>query len=365
MRKLASIKKIVDIKPIDGADKICAYQVDGWWVVDSVDKYNVGEAVVYLEIDSWVPATLAPFLSKGKEPNAFNGVPGERLKTIKLKGQLSQGLLLPIEVCWEKVELAKFNLFDWQSDWNVDQVVGLDYTEALGIQKWEPPVPACLSGEIKGEFPSFIEKTFQVRVQSLGKELAEWNGKKLKWQVEEKLDGTSATFYIYNYAFGVCSRNLELAENYNNTYWKIAKVNRLEEKLQEYYKNVLPGSRRGRNIAIQGEIIGEGINGNHYGIHGQRLHVFDIYDIDNQEYFLPSERNVFCKKNDLMQVPILQINKSLIGNTIEEIVAMADGASVLTDELGNSPCREGLVLKSMHGYESFKVISNRFLMTGK
>jgi RNA ligase (TIGR02306 family) len=90
MRKLASIKKIDDIQPIEGADKICTYRVGGWWVVDTVNRYQIGDAVVYCEIDSWIPNEIAPFLSKGKEPRIFNGVKGERLRTIKLKGALSQ-----------------------------------------------------------------------------------------------------------------------------------------------------------------------------------------------------------------------------------------------------------------------------------
>lgn len=97
MRKLASIKKIEEIKKIEGADKICAYRVDGWWVVDTIDRYQPGDLAVYLEIDSWVPNELAPFLSKGQEPREFNGVKGQRLRTVKLRGVTSQGLLLPLK----------------------------------------------------------------------------------------------------------------------------------------------------------------------------------------------------------------------------------------------------------------------------
>ena len=97
MRKLATIRRIAEIRPIENANKIYHYRVDGWWVVDTVDKFQVGDLVIYLEIDSWVPTELAPFLSKGKEPREYNGVKGERLKTVKLRGAVSQGLLLPIQ----------------------------------------------------------------------------------------------------------------------------------------------------------------------------------------------------------------------------------------------------------------------------
>ena len=98
MRKLATIRKVSEIAPIIGADKICHYRVDGWWIVDSVGRYQVNDLAIYIEIDAWCPHELAPFLSKGKEPREYNGVKGERLKTVKLRGAVSQGLLLPCDV---------------------------------------------------------------------------------------------------------------------------------------------------------------------------------------------------------------------------------------------------------------------------
>ena len=105
MRKLASIKRIQEIKSIEGADLICAYRVDGWWVVDQIEKYSVGDLVIYCEIDSFLPHTLVPSLSRGKEPREFEGVKGERLRTIKLRGTCSQGLLLKLEECFDIIEI--------------------------------------------------------------------------------------------------------------------------------------------------------------------------------------------------------------------------------------------------------------------
>ena len=100
MRKLASIRRISDIQPIPDADMIHVVTVDGWKVVaQKAMGYKVGDLVVYLEIDSWVPHTLAPFLTKNAAiPKVFNGIEGERLRTIRLKGQISQGLLMPLSV---------------------------------------------------------------------------------------------------------------------------------------------------------------------------------------------------------------------------------------------------------------------------
>lgn len=103
-RKLATVRSIAEIKPIEGADKICAYRVDGWKVVDQVGKYNVGDLVIYCEVDSWLPHELAPFLSKGKEPREFEGIKGERLTTQKFKKQTSQGLILDLETLWKSIK---------------------------------------------------------------------------------------------------------------------------------------------------------------------------------------------------------------------------------------------------------------------
>jgi len=149
-RKMASVQEVNGVYPIEGADKICQYGIQGWRVVDQVGKYKVGDLVVFAEVDSWVPATIAPFLSKGKEPRVYNGIPGEKLRTIRLRKALSQGLLLPLTVL-DHVESELF--------------VGLDVSFPLGIVKWEAP-PEFTSADAKGNFPSFIIKTDQERCVS-------------------------------------------------------------------------------------------------------------------------------------------------------------------------------------------------------
>lgn len=96
-RKMATIRQVSAIMPIPDADKICAYQIDGWMVVDRIGKYQLSELVIYCEIDSWIPSSIAPFLSKGKEPREYNGIKGERLRTARLRKCVSQGLLLKID----------------------------------------------------------------------------------------------------------------------------------------------------------------------------------------------------------------------------------------------------------------------------
>ena len=104
MRKLATIRRISDIQPIPNADAIEVATVDGWQVVIKKGEFQVGNLAIYLEIDSWVPNTIAPFLSKTKEPRVYQGIPGERLRTVKLRGQVSQGLLLSVTILSHVVE---------------------------------------------------------------------------------------------------------------------------------------------------------------------------------------------------------------------------------------------------------------------
>lgn len=148
MRKLVTIKTITDIQPIPEADAIDVATVNhGWKVVVKKGEYKIGDNVLYVEVDSWVPNRIAPFLSKNREPREYNGVLGERLKTQKFRGQLSQGLILPLSI------LTGY----------IDEALDGDFSNILGVQKWEAPVPTQLSGDLVGGFPSRIPKTDQER----------------------------------------------------------------------------------------------------------------------------------------------------------------------------------------------------------
>lgn len=336
MRKLATIQKIIDVKPIPDADKIVAYQINGWWVVDQKDKYSIGDAVIFAEIDSWIPTEIAPFLSKGKEPREYKGVKGEKLRTIRLKKQISQGLILPIASLPAET---------------TERAIGDDVTEALGIQKWEPVIPAQLAGLVKGNFPSQIPKTDQTRVQNLIKEIQEAANSGLRFEVTEKLEGSSCTIYKIDGVFGVCSRNLDLKKDENNAFWKMAIDKDFEGKLDQ---NCLD------QIAIQGELVGPGIQGNIYNLDAVDFYVFDIYDINVGRYLTPNERAIIIGLLNLQSVPIVQYN-ALCPNNIQDLLENADGKSVI----GSKPNREGLVWKEMNGGMTFKAISNTYLLGEK
>lgn len=342
MRKLATIRKIDALRPIPDADAIECAVVGGWTAVVKKGEFKAGDLAVYCEIDSWIPHALAPFLSKGKEPRVFDGIAGERLRTMKLRGQLSQGLLLPFAI------MKPF--FD-----DILFTEGVDVSELLGIVKYEAPIPAQLAGEVKGMFPGWIQKTDQERIQNLKEELDYWLREQHVWEVTEKLDGSSMTVFLRDGEFGVCSRNLELKPSETNSLWKVAVRNDLELKLR----------RANRNLALQGELIGEGIQGNPYKQKGQEFFLFDIYDIDTSKYLTPAERKAFVEEHNIKHVPVLAFGAELwdtLGiNSIDGILRFAEGKSVM----GMIGCeREGVVFKSKAMQCSFKAISNKFLLKG-
>ncbi len=381
-RKLASIQRIREILPIEGADAIEIAVVNSWKVVVKKNEYKAGDLCIYCEIDSFLPVREEfEFLRKSSYKKLSDGTEGFRLKTIKLRGQISQGLILPLSTLNDK-EFEEMSVGVSKQPWG-DQLQlgpyddalvieeGVEVTQLLGIVKYEPPIPAELAGKVKGSFPGFLRKTDEERVQNLTKE---YEGMKSEtFYVTEKLDGTSGTFYFRDGVFGVCSRNLELSDpgefvpgmvmcedgierpKKENTYWKVAKDLNLAEKL----------GTLGQNFSIQGEIIGEGIQGNPYKIKGQTLRVFNVFNIDTQEYLGLEEMEDFLNKidvdsNKIELVPVLE-REFKLPETIDELLKYAEGKSALHKEAE----REGVVIRNRNKTISFKAISNAFLLKEK
>jgi RNA ligase (TIGR02306 family) len=345
MRKLASIKRIDTIEPIEGADRIELATVGGWKVVVAKNVgHKAGDMVVYCEIDSFLP--IEPefeFLRKSSYKKMVDGTEGFRLKTIRLRGQYSQGLILPLE---DAINVMKRKNGEVYSEMIEE---GMEVTQMLGITKWDPPVPANLAGVAKGNFPSFIQKTDEERIQNLKSEYESWKNSNEEFYVTEKLDGSSATFYHRDGEFGICSRNLELERNDNNTFWKVAKELKIEEKLKEL----------GRNISIQGELIGEGIQKNRYKIKGHTVRFFNVFDIDKFEKVSYDDFvKTIVEDLELKTVPITAVPGFKLPETIDDLLKMAEAKSVKNHKAE----REGVVIRSRDNKISFKAISNKFLL---
>jgi len=334
-RKLASVVKIVDIQPIPGADAIVVATVKGWKVVVKVNEYKVGDLAVYYEIDSFLPIRPQFEFLRKSSYKRMGSSEGFRLKTIRLRGQISQGLLTPIP---EGISNPR---------------EGDDLTEALDIVKYEPPIPAQLAGKIKGTFPSFIPKTDEIRIQNFESEVG-FSPVGERAYVTEKLDGTSFTCYFNNGVFGVCGRNWELSETSDNSLWRMANVLQLKEKM----------TKHGKNIALQGELVGAGINGNLYGLSDHKLYFFTGYDIDKGRRMFFDELEWVLFGLQLQMVPLLEKYGFVIpneSNIVDYMLKYAEGKSVLNMEVD----REGVVVRGLEREFSFKAISNTYLLGSK
>lgn len=337
-RVMARVVRIDAINPIEGADQIEVAQIGGWKVVVKKGEYTADSLAVYCEIDSFIPHSIAPFLTKpGQFPKVYNEVEGQRLRTIKLRGQISQGLLLPVSVLQIDGK--------WIEGVVIDE--GTDVTDILGVQKWEPPAE-FRAANAKGSFPHFIPKTDQERIQNLSRSLEKWNDEKHQWQVTEKIDGSSMTVFYKDGEVGVCSRNLELKDDGTSTFWETAKSEGLVEKLIAV----------GKNIALQGELIGCQIQGNAYKVDKFQFHLYDIFDIDAQQYLTPKDVEGTALQLNIRHVPVLE-QFTTFDVRMEDLIAYAEGESVV----GAKPEREGLVFKSLiEPGTSFKVVSNKWLL---
>lgn len=336
-RKLVTIRTIVNLQPIKGADKIELAMVDGWQVVVKKGEFKIGDKALYFEIDSMLPTDrpMFSFLKPGKDGKSH------RLKTIKLKGTLSQGLLLP----------NPYDRVPGSAEDNLDDI--------FGVTLYEPPLHSSLCGQARGNFPSFIRKTDQERIQNVPEYLDTY--KDVTFEVTIKLDGASMTVYKHDDC-GICSRNLNLKDTEGNRFWIIGRP--LLEKLKQY----------GKNIALQGELIGENIQGNPEHIQGNQFWLFDIWLVDEQRYCTTSERiqiwqtlggTGFCNHVPCLgEYKLSEFYNPVHTEWLDKILKFADGGSLHTDVQ-----REGVVFKSTNlvGNQtvSFKVISNKYLLGKK
>jgi RNA ligase (TIGR02306 family) len=338
-RQLVTIRTVREVTPIPGADQIETAHIDGWTCVVRKGETPTGSQVVFFEIDSFLPARDERFSFLKKQEREWRGEKGYRLKTIKLRKQLSQGLALPL------------TLFPEFSTTRPD-----DLAQALGVKLYEPDETVSLAGFAKSTFPTFIPKTDQERVQNCFHELPQGQ----VWEVTTKMDGTSLTVFCNEGTLGVCSRNLELKldqDNQDNLYVKTARETCLLERL--------PGVCQvmGVSLAIQGEICGPGIQANRAGLPEVGLYLFDVFDITNQRYLGHDDRarvyGLLTKAPSPMPLRHCTTwQPRVLPDTLGELLAMANGP--VSPE--NQALREGLVFKAIDGTCSFKVISNEYLI---
>jgi RNA ligase (TIGR02306 family) len=329
MRKLATVQEILNIQPIPNADAIELVTVLGWHCVVKKDEFKVGDKCVYIEIDSLIPRyPWSDFLFKAEEEYS-------RIRTRRMLGQISQGLVIPLSA------ITNENL-------PIDE----DLTEKLGIKKWEPVVAECMRGKISGNFPSFIRKTDEPRIQGCPGVLERNRDK--TYYITEKCDGSSFTAFVKDGKFGVCSRNNQYYEEDDNAFCNAARKLNIKDKLLS----------TGLNVAIQSEVLAPGIQKNKYKFSALELFTFNIWDIDNQKYYDYADFIDFCQRLNIQTVPILNDNFKLNNMTVDDLVQLSIGESKLAKVK-----REGIVIRPLVECEdpkigrlSFKIINPEFLL---
>ncbi|KAI3644423.1 hypothetical protein MP228_010587 [Amoeboaphelidium protococcarum] len=316
---------VLDPEYRDEVDIECA-TVGGQKVVVKKGEFSQGSLAVFFEIDSWIPYELAPYLCKGKELREFEGVKGERLRTVKLRGQLSQGLLIPCN------QVLK------DSEWHV----GDDVTDLLGIKKWERPVREYTGGDNNQQplksFPSAIPKTDQERVQNIMQEIESARQVGIQFKITEKLE-------------------VAIVIQMSDPFWQTARNYGIEDKMRS--------TTSMGDFAIQGELIGPKIQGNIYKLEASEFNVFDVYNIQDASYLRPADRRQLIQKMGLKHVPVICQTESIqnISADFDDLLKFAEGKSVISKT--GSCEREGIVFKQVDGDMTFKVISNRYLLKEK
>lgn len=360
-RKLVTLKRIDSITPIPDADRIVVAHIGGWTAVVGKDEFFEGQEVFYFETDSMLPLDKKPFeFLRSRGVKEKDGKEYHRLKAMKLRGVVSDGLILPYSVAKEFVSDPN-NVED-----EVAKIIesGGNFTEFFGVVKYEDPILAKLGGKMT-HFPDWIQKTDEERIQNLANLLGYINQTNSfkDWYATEKIDGTSCTIWceitedgFYN--FGVCSRNYGLVEEDDNTYWQIARtplinyndellspIDYLKEKCLESARACTWGTNTPRYV-LQGEIFGEGIQNNPLDVKGQHILFYNFIEDGN----LVLRRTLEDRFPELMSnwVPIHNIS---LQNDLEAIIKQPDGVTTRVPGANPNAQIEGFVWRSSRDTE--------------
>lgn len=348
MRQLASVQRITDIRPIDGADAIECARVLGWDVVVKKGEFQPGDLAVYMEIDSVPPdEEQYRFLWKNTEmrPNNF------RIRTVKLRGQISQGILFQTKQLHEGGDFPDRVYINGAKgqEQGALRCVGDDVSELLGVTKYEPPLPTG-SDDIEGQFFDGVPKTDEERVQSStgAQHLAALQGR--NYYITVKCDGSSMTVASHDGQVKIASRNYRLAKNVDSPYWRAAYNS----------EGLLDMVHTHPEYAVQGELVGPGIQGNRLGLTEHYCLVFDIFDRSMGRYLSLLEIRALEFDWGFNTVPLVEYGDCFT-HSQESLLALAEGKYPNTTNE-----REGIVIRNAGTLDrvSFKVISNRFLLKG-
>ena len=334
---IAIVKKIL---PIPKADKVCLAFINGWQCVIKINEFREGDLAIYYTIDS-IPDFTDPNTALVKSR-------GGRVKTIKLRGVVSQGLLAPLS--W--LEARGYDISNLQEGEDITERMGVTkYIATEEMDQYLPAGQSLIDDGTRAEFPICIPKSDEVRLQNKPHLLDYIADRPIV--ITRKEDGCSATFVFENGDFKVCGRNFTwLAPSGSSRhYHAIANKFSIEENMR----------RLNRDIAVQGEIIGPKINGNRMKLEEYTFRVFNIWDLEAHEYLRWDEVKSICTTLALETVPVVfEGNASDLELTVEAFLSLAQEQTYRKNILA-----EGVVVKTNDESSrrvSFKVISNKYLL---
>ena len=290
---------------------------------------------------------------------------------MKMAGVLSQGICFPLSLLPE----GEYNVGD-----DVTDILGVtkydEYADEIKQDSKQPKSPLrqfmfrhritrhlakLIWTPTKRErdgFPDFVSKTDETRIQNIPHIL---DNKDTKWVGREKIDGQSGTFFLRRiknpipflpdrFDFGVCSRNRRLMTDDGSTFWRVAKRYNLRKVLEEIICDE-------EWVCIQGEVIGPKVQGNKYQVEEPDLYCFNL---------IYPRRKVPCDRAEevawihgLKWVPLV-VRDYVLPDTVQEVLDVATGQSALFPTL-----REGIVFRNYETGQSFKAVSNEFLLHHK
>ncbi|MCR4673232.1 MAG: 2'-5' RNA ligase [Lachnospiraceae bacterium] len=343
MRKLASIQKILDIEPIEGADRIELAHVLGWQCVVNKDQFKPMDIGVYFEIDSFLP--IRPeFEFMRASSYRMTALMGEgfRLRTMRFRGQISQGLLLP---------LSQF------PEIPADAEVGTDVTELLGVKKWEIEERVTTGGTIIGDLPHDIPHTDETRVQEEPSLIQAFAG--LGYYISTKMDGSSHSIGIDEDGFHVTGHNYEYKDDGSSDFYELVKARGYQEKMEEFVRE-----QGLKTLTIQGELCAPGIQQNRLRLTKPEWYVFTVRE-NGRRVGLDRMLQI-CDALGMEHVPIEEVGTDLPAKypTVEALLARADG------DYPNGGKKEGIVVRPtepvfcplISAYLSMKIVSNKYLL---
>ena len=343
MRKLASIQRVWKIEPIEGADRIELAHVLGWQCVVNKGQFQPMDIAVYFEIDSFLPIRDEfEFMRSSSYKKTDIMGEGFRLRTMRFRGQISQGLLLPIS---QFPEIPK------------DADVGDDVTELLGVRKWEIEERATTGGTVIGTLPYDIPHTDETRVQEEPELIQAFAG--LEDYISTKMDGSSHSIGIDENGFHVTGHNYEYKDDGSSSFYKLVKAREYQAKMENYMKALVL-----KTLTIQGEFCAPGIQQNRLRLAKPEWYVFTIRENGKRVGLKRMLR--ICKALDITPVPIEEVGTDLPSKypTVEALLARADG------EYPSGGKKEGVVIRPtepvfcplISASLSMKVVSNKYLL---